>query len=321
MTANSVRLSAGDHCPPQSQMTVRRVSMVHRCDTHVVKRERAVELVEHVLRALDERRTEWPLSLVTELYVFGSFARGAIEPHDVDIDVEFEIDERWAAHFAGCLAYGRNPHSPMKRALAGGLRGCQFEFNFRDRADFELTLLWSREATLRTALERVHLIQPDPAAGRAGRDSMLPQFEGIDQWVPRPIRETLAEASSGGAITVERCVLADGGVTSVAAREHLAYRWTLSSPLYRAASAVIADWETRGIDPGQAHLHGIDIGDKETPYFAGFGWRYFRSVPACLTEYRGVEWLEVVRPTRTRPLDALRILPRDRQLLERASWV
>jgi len=60
----------------------------------VVKRARAVELVELVPLALDQGRAEWPLSLVTELYIFGSFARGAIEPHDVDIDVEFEIDQR-----------------------------------------------------------------------------------------------------------------------------------------------------------------------------------------------------------------------------------
>jgi hypothetical protein len=286
----------------------------------VVKRERAVDLVEHVLRALDQGRAEWPLSLVTELYIFGSFARGAIEPHDVDIDVEFEIDRRWAEHFAGCLAYGRNPHSPMKRALTGGRRGCQLEFNFRDRADFQMTLLWRPDDTLSAALERLHLIRPDPAAGRAARNAMLPQFEGIDQAIPRPIREALSEAVSSGAIAIERRVLPDGSVTSLQAREHLAYRWTPSSPLYRAASAVIADWERRGIDPCQGSLHGTDIRDKDTPYFAGFGWRYFTSIPACLTKYGGAEWIEVVRPTRTRPLDTLRILPRDRRLLDRASW-
>jgi hypothetical protein len=251
---------------------------------------------------------------------FGSFARGTIEPHDVDIDVEFEIDRRWADHVAVCLAYGRNPHGPMKRALTGGKRGCQFAFNFRERADFDMALLWRTDDTLPAALERLHLIRPDPAAGRAPRDAMLSQFEGIDQWIPRPIREALSEAVSSGAIAIERCVLADGSVTSLHAREHLADRWTPSSPLYRAASAVITGWEQRGIDPCQGHLHGTDIRDKDTPYFAGFGWRYFTSIPFCLTESGGVEWLEVVRPTRTRPLDALRILPRNLQLLDRANW-
>src|ERR1022692_3557918 len=48
------------------------------------KRERAALLLEHVLGALAEHQGDWPVSLVTGLYVFGSFARGALEPHDVD---------------------------------------------------------------------------------------------------------------------------------------------------------------------------------------------------------------------------------------------
>jgi predicted nucleotidyltransferase len=84
-------------------------------DTVVVRRERALQLAERVLQRLDEGQGEWPLSLVKELYVFGSFARGATEPHDVDIDVEHDIDQRWAVHFADCLAYGRDHFSLMKR--------------------------------------------------------------------------------------------------------------------------------------------------------------------------------------------------------------
>jgi hypothetical protein len=75
-------------------------------------------LVEHVLRQLDQAQAEWPLSLVTEVNVFGSFARGALEPHDVDIDVEFAVDRRWAEHFADCVAYGRNPNSALKKKQA-----------------------------------------------------------------------------------------------------------------------------------------------------------------------------------------------------------
>ena len=289
-------------------------------DTGVVKRERGALLLEHVLRALDERQGQWPASLVTGLYVFGSFAHGALEPHDVDIDVEFEIDERWAGHFASCLAYGRDPHGPVKRMLTDGKRGCQFQFNFRDRAGFDMTLLWRTGDTLQAALERLSAIQADPAAGRAPRDAMLPQFEGLDRWIPLAFREAMSGAVTDGAITIERCVIEDGAISDATALEHVSYRWRPASPLYRAASAVVADWERRGIDPCQGHLHGSDIRDRDTPYFAGFGLRYFRSVPACLTEFGGLEWIEIVRPTRTSPLDALRILPRDRKLLTRVSW-
>ncbi len=279
-----------------------------------------MELAEWVLHGLDQGQDEWPLSLVRELYVFGSFSRGAIEPHDLDLDVEHEVDRRWSVHFADCLAYGRDHFNLMKRPLTGGKRGCQFTFNFRDRADFSMTLLWRKGDSLATALRRLHSIQPDPSAGRATRHAMLPQFEGLDHQIPRPIRHALSEMVTSGAITIERLVLEDSDVRSSLAREHLAGRWMASSPLYRAARAVVADWEQRGIDPTCGHLHGADIHDKDTPYFAGFSWRYFTSIPACLTRYGGVEWLEVIHPTKTRPLHALRIMPGDRQLFEHDSW-
>jgi hypothetical protein len=288
--------------------------------TGTVKRERALLLVEHVIRELDGSQREWPMSLIRELHVFGSFARGALDPHDVDLDVEFDTDWHWASHFATCLSYGRDPHAPFRRTLTGGKRGCQFQFNFRDQADFDMTLLWRRGDTLQAALDRLAAIRPDPAAGRAPREAMLPEFEGLDNWIPLAFREVLCGAISDGAINIERCVLTEGPVASEHAREHLDYRWRATSPLYRAARAVIADWEARGIDPGKGHLHGEDIRDRDTPHFAGFNLRYFRTIPACLTEYGGVEWLEVVHPTRTRPLDALRIWPGDRSRLEQLRW-
>jgi hypothetical protein len=285
-----------------------------------MNRERAVELAERVLRNLQAGREEWPLSLATEVYVFGSFARGALSPHDLDIDVEHDRDDKWSAHFVTSLAYGRDPNAPMRRLLTTGKRGCQFTFNFREQADFELILLWRRGDSLATALGRLQAIKADSAAGRAPRDAMLSEFEGLDDWMPRPYREALCAAVSSKAIGLERVLLPDGPVASKIAAEHLAYRWKPSSPLYRAATAVVRYWEQRGIDPGHCHLHGADIQDKETPYFAGFGWRYFRSIRPCLTRFGGMEWIEVVRPTRTRPLDCLRIVPLDRERLDQVAW-
>ncbi|MEV7242761.1 nucleotidyltransferase domain-containing protein [Streptomyces sp. NPDC093248] len=46
-----------------------------------------------MIRRLDGD-TSWPLALVQEVWLFGSFARGALEPHDVDVAVRFERDER-----------------------------------------------------------------------------------------------------------------------------------------------------------------------------------------------------------------------------------
>ena len=288
--------------------------------TQEVQRERAVRLAEHVLRSAHGGQQDWPLRLVTEVYLFGSFARGALAPHDLDIDVEHENDDKWCSHFVTSLAYGRDPNALMRQLLVTGKRGCQFTFNFRGQADFELTLLWRRGESLATGLKRLHAIKAEPAAGRAPRDSMLPEFEGLDAWMPRPYREVLCAAVSSKAIGLDRVVLPEGPITSHIAAEHLAGRWKTSSPLHRAATAVVRYWEQRGIDPARCHLHGMDIRDRETPYFAGLGLRYFRSIRACLTTFGGAEWLEVVHPTRTRPLDCLRIVPLDRQQLDQAAW-
>ncbi|MFJ8032155.1 nucleotidyltransferase domain-containing protein [Streptomyces sp. NPDC096032] len=58
------------------------------------------------------------MTLVDELYLFGSYARGALEPHDVDIAVDFHRDERMpqrevASNFSGPTP----PHSEFDTAL------------------------------------------------------------------------------------------------------------------------------------------------------------------------------------------------------------
>jgi hypothetical protein len=37
---------------------------------------------------------EWPLGLVRQVWLFGSFARGASEPYDIDVAIRSERDER-----------------------------------------------------------------------------------------------------------------------------------------------------------------------------------------------------------------------------------
>lgn len=283
-------------------------------------RKRAIDLAEHLLRNLDAGHLQWPLSIITEAYVFGSFSRGALTPKDLDINLEYARDQQWRTHFVGLLGSGRDPYAILRKTLTTGRRGYQFTFDFRRHADFEMTLLWRRGDSLEAALGRLHAIKADPAAGRAPRDAMLPPFEGIDEWVPRPYREALSSATDDGRIRIERILLPGVPAASIVAVEHISSRWSQTSPLHRAALAVAGYWEEHGVDVGQCHLHGADIRDRETPYFASFGWRYFRSIPRCLTKYHGSEWLEVVHPTKTRPLDCLRIVPLDKEKLAAASW-
>ena len=213
-----------------------------------MNRERAIDLAEHLLQNLDDGQGTWPLSLVTAVYVFGSFARGALTPGDLDIDVEKTSDQQWSTHFMRSLSSGRDPSIPLRKALTTRRRGYQFVFQYQDMdgRDFEMTLLWKRGDTLDAAMKRLHAIQADPAAARAERDSMLPEFEGIDDWIPRPHRESLRAAVSSGAIRIERLVLPDSPVASPVAARHIQRRWKPDSPLLRAASAVVGYWEQPG---------------------------------------------------------------------------
>jgi hypothetical protein len=286
-----------------------------------MERARAVDLVEVILKRLVGGQGEWPLSSVRELYAFGSFARGALQPGDIDLDVEVDHrDRRWGAEVARGLSYGYDPYRIFRHALIGRRRGVQFMFEGREDADFEVALLWRRGDELQAALNRLDAIKPDPDVGRAERHAMLPEFEGMERWLPRSYRELIIEAIDRGAIRVERLVLEDLEIADPLALAHLEERWNPTSPLYRAGHAVFGNLLARGVDPGQVHLHGRDVRDPVTPYFAGFGLRYFRAMKRCFLEHHGVEWIEVVHPTRGGTLQALRISPDSLPRLQEADW-
>jgi hypothetical protein len=130
----------------------------------------------------------------------------------------------------------------------------------------------------------------------------------------------LIAAVDEGAIIVERLGLTDEVAVGGEANRHLRRRWKPTSPLYRSGRAVLGHFERRGISPLAVHLHGRDVGEKVTPYFAGFGLRYFRAIPDCLTGWGGREWIEVVHPTMSGVLEALRIVPGDVERLRQATW-
>jgi predicted nucleotidyltransferase len=122
-----------------------------------VKRERATEILQEMLGRLDEGGR--PLDLVDEVHVFGSYARGALEPGDLDVAVVHRTDTEFTEDVVSAMMYGRDPMAGMKRVLKGNRRGVQFQFNQNDNLPegSELRLLWKRGDT-RTV-----------AAGRFGR--------------------------------------------------------------------------------------------------------------------------------------------------------
>jgi hypothetical protein len=207
------------------------------------------------------------------------------------------------------MSSGRNPYSIIRQGLLGRKRGCQLVIDYDINSDSDAILLWQRGEGLDIALERLRAIKADPHAGRAPREAMLPEFEGLDDYIPLYRREHLFAAVTAGAISIERITLNDPGPDpDPQVEHHIGSRWKDGSPLRRTARAVVAHWKDRGIDPATAHLHGHDIRAEETPYFAGFQLRYLRSLPHCFTDFGGIEWIEVPHPTATKPLEALRIL-------------
>jgi hypothetical protein len=147
-----------------------------------------------------------------------------------------------------------------------------------------MCVLWRRGESVRQALDRLHAVAPDPAAGRAERDSMLPAFEGLERWLDRPVRELLVGLVEAGAVTITQVELADAEVDDARAREILEDRWQSDSPLRRAASAALVYLEAREVNLRAVHLQGRDIGQRDTPYFVGLGCRRIRGMPGCLAE-------------------------------------
>ncbi len=279
-----------------------------------MKRDRATQLIEELLGRV--MAAGWPQDLVTELRLFGSYARGALEPHDVDIDVEYVPDERWKQEAVSALLSGRDPMALLRRALVGRSRGVALTDNLQARVDdIDMVVLWRRGESLQQARDRLRAIAADPTAGRAERDSMLPAFEGLERWLARPVRELLVGLVEAGAIAITQVELPDAEVHDARARMILQHRWQPGSPLRRAAGSALAYLETRGVSLPTVHLQGRDIEQSHTSYFVGLGCRNINGMPWCLAEYKGEEWLEVPRPTKTQPLLALRITAADRDAL------
>jgi hypothetical protein len=279
-----------------------------------VKRQRATALIEELLQRVHAGGQY--LDCIDEIWVFGSYARGALDPGDIDLAIEYTADEELWDFQIRKLASGGNWLEPLHRAVVAGRRGFQISYERRELYEnkgIELTLLWHRGDRLPTALARLHAIAPDGAAGRAPREAMLPAFESIDRWVPLPIRQALVKQVQAETLSVERIDLDDAQPQDPSALRYVCDRWQERSPLRRAGLAALAHIERHGGNPQAVHLQGRDVLERDTPHFVGFRWRFYQRIPSCLTAWGGQEWIEVVNPTRTRPMHALRITPLDHQ--------
>lgn len=278
-----------------------------------MERDRATGLLKDLLGRASEG-VGWPLELVESVLVFGSYVRGALEPGDVDVAVDINRQHtRWADHMVNSISHGRDPYSIVRQALRGRKRGISILFEREHGYDHvPMMLLWTRGESVEVALERLHAIPVDPDAGRAPRDAMLSCFNGLEEWLPLFVREALIDFIDSRILSVDQVELAEGEVKDPWISSEIGGRWGTQSPLRRAAHATLANLEARGVDLHAVHLHGRDIDDPVTPYFVGFQLRYMPSALRCFKDHGGLEWLEVVHPTRRDPLLALRLRPGER---------
>jgi hypothetical protein len=177
---------------------------------------------------------DWPVGLVQAVYVFGSYARGAVEPGDVDVAVDLKRDDRWISHCIRSMEYGRDPYVVFRQALRGRTRSVSILFQRHEgHDDVPMTLLWRRGEPVDIALERVRAIPVDPTAGTALRGAMLGCFEGLDRWLPRYLRQELIALIDDEAIAVEQVALEDADIADPSVRDLVEARWSVTSPLRR----------------------------------------------------------------------------------------
>jgi len=250
------------------------------------------------------------LDLVDDVYVFGSYSRGATEPTDVDVAVEYTPDTEAGDYFVRALARGADVHTPLRGALRGNRRGLQFVFSQAERLarepGFDLMHIYRRGESLEHALERVHAIEIDKAAGRSKRDAMLPEFEGLDDYLILPIRRSLIELVASGAVRMQRLELPANEPLHPKVLRVLDMRWRAqNSPPRRAACAGLAQLQREGIDLMTVALADRVLGTQSPVHVVSWTLQRLNHLPGWIRAGEGT-WLHIVNPSRSRPVHALR---------------
>jgi hypothetical protein len=215
------------------------------------------------------------LGRVRDVWVFGSYARGALEVGDVDLAVEFDQtkDEagRW---FATLMAGGFDHVGALSRELRGNQRILEIHFNELEelREDgFEPQLLWRRGDPLEQARARLAALTEDLSARRAPRDAVHPLLAEDEKLIPRPARQEFSLLMWAGFIDAELVELPGEQAANAVTRRRFAQQWSESNPRLRAAQAVAAYLEREGIAPlsagGTLYSDERQILDPEREYW------------------------------------------------------
>jgi hypothetical protein len=250
---------------------------------------------------------------IREIWVFGSYARGAAEVGDIDLDVEYHHDRELSTEFVRALSYGRDPHAGFNRELRGAQRIFQIHYGHRDAlaGEFpgELVQLYARGDNLEQTLARLHGISERSEAGRAPRDPVVYRLQGLEQHIPRPQRNQVSELVQRGTLAVARVELTNARPANARTAQLVESRWGKTNPKRRAALAAVAYLEQQGICPLRLRRPGACVlGDRKSRVGVGLGGGGLADGIELLA-HGGSLWLEVVNPSRTAPLVAVVLRP------------
>jgi predicted nucleotidyltransferase len=240
----------------------------------VVKRAQATRRLEELLDRVVRGQGHY-LPRVDAIWVFGSYARGALEVGDVDLAVEFEQSKDEAARWQVSAMMGGADHmAAFARELRGNQRALQLQFNqLGDLVEdgFSPVLLWRRGDSYETALARLGDLAIDPAAGRAVRDGIHPLLAPVEKLIPRSARQQFSLFAWAGWLDAQLVELPEAEATHAVTRRRFALQWSETNPRLRAAHVVASYLEQEGIAPlsagGTLHSDERETVDSDRNYW------------------------------------------------------
>jgi Nucleotidyltransferase domain len=215
------------------------------------------------------------LAQVREVWIFGSYARGALEVGDVDLAVEFDQTKDEAGRWIATLMAGGFDHlGALRRELRGYQRALEIHCNELDdprKEGFEPQLLWRRGGSLEGARARLAGLAPDAHAQRAARDTVHPLLADIEKLIPRPARQEFSLFMWAGWLDAKLVELPPEQAANAATCRRFVEHWSESNPRFRAAHAVASYLEREGVAPlgagGTVYSDEREILDADRDYW------------------------------------------------------
>jgi hypothetical protein len=212
---------------------------------------------------------------VREVWIFGSYAHGALEVGDVDLAVEFDQTKDEAGSWLATLMAGGFDHlGALRREPRGNQRVLEIRFNELDdlrKEGFAPLLLWRRGDSLEEAFARLAALAPDASAQRAARDTVHPLLAEVEKLIPRPARQEFSLFMWAGWLEARLVELPLHQAANPVNRRRFAEQWSESNPRFRAAHAAASYRERDGVAPlsagGTLYSDEREILDAERDYW------------------------------------------------------